>query len=78
MVSKKFLKTPVSIFHSKANDFSLVIFSRLWMQYVIKVDFFFLITNPATPYVGNKCDNMRLVAVEFYSDDMRSLVLILV
>ena len=41
MVSKKFMKTPVSIFHSKANDFSLVIFSRVWMQYVIKVDFFF-------------------------------------
>jgi len=42
MVSKKFLKTQVSIFHSKANDFSLVIFSRVWMQYVIKVDFFSL------------------------------------
>ena len=77
MVSKKFMKTPVSIFHSKANDFSLVIFSRVWMQYVIKVDFFF-ITNPATACVGNNCDNMRLVAVKFYSDDMRSLVLILV
>ena len=40
MVSKKLMKTPVSMFHSKANDFSLVIFSRVWMQYGIKVDFF--------------------------------------
>ena len=39
---------------------------------------FFLVTNPATSCVGNKCDNMRLVTVKFYSNDMRSLVLILV